>query len=84
MHELHCLCDNKNKIKLTILKSLVPNPFPTKPLFFLYADCVAAFPRSQHSPLPHLKLFHTPLHLPPLLLLLTCTKVMGNHHIIDI
>ena len=30
--------------------------------------------------LDSLKFFHTPLHLPPLLPYLTCTRVRGNYH----
>ena len=52
----------------TALKLLVPNPHST-PLHMVQhaADWVASFPRNKNSPHPLLKLFHTPLHLPPLL-----------------
>ena len=38
-------------------------PIPTQPLLHMVqhvADCAAPFPRSQHSPPPPLKFFHTP------------------------
>ena len=60
----------------TILKPFAPNPHSNP---FTHgatcADWVAPFPSSQHSPPPPLKFFHTPLHLPPLLPFLTCTRV---------
>ena len=44
------------------------------------ADWVEPFNRSQHSPPPPLKFFHTPLSPPPSSSPLKCTRVSGNHH----
>ena len=55
-------------------------PIPNEPLSHMVqhvADCVAPFPRSQHSPPPSLKSLYI---FPPPLLSLTCARVRGNHH----
>ena len=66
----------------TISEPLVPNPLSLNSFFRMVrhlADWVAPFPHIQHSSPPPLKFLYTPSS-PPHFLILTCTKVRGNHH----